>query len=158
MSHSENIRVGSWSDLLESISEWEVYVREEMKAAPLAREIDRNARELEKLLESYATLDESYFTREEAADLAQRLDELERRMAEQIRLATDNEKDQKSKITDLHADIQGLKENLATHNKRGWVGKALVRVNSWLKDPGNQTLLKSGAEVAKILLPPGSGA
>jgi hypothetical protein len=158
MAVAENRRAYTWDGLIESIKQWELRVREEMKAAPLAREMEQNARELEQLLQSYATLDESYFSREEAADLAARLEELERRMAEHIHSSAANKQEEEAKLTNVHAEIQVLKETLATHSKRGWAGKALVRVHAWLKDPDNQNLLKSSAEVARILLPPGPGA
>ena len=55
----------------------------------------------------------------------------------------------------LAADVEMLKDNIGNFTKQNWVSALCVRAFGWLKDPVNQTLLRSGAEVVHTLLEDG---
>ncbi len=152
----DSLAVDDWDHVIAEIRAWRSRIVAELKAQPTARQVDAQRQELEKLLATIGKVEDKYFSQEEAAELRGKLDALEVTLADQIKESNENEAQLEKKLASLHADITALKESLDSLKKKGWAQRAAVRVGKWMGDPVVREALKTGTEVVKGLLKPGS--
>lgn len=155
-SESEHTSYPRKNQLLTAIGHWAQRIQTELRAIPIYREVEAHAKEIEALLQRFENVSDEYFSHEEAEKLRDKLDELEEKMRQNLEQSAGEKKDIERRIAAIHADIEALKQSADALKKRGWVRSLVVRATNWAKDPENQRLVKSGAELAKILLPDGS--
>jgi|SRR5271157_9799 len=149
---NEEVAFSSKSQLLTGISSWVDRIDSELRAIPVFCRVEERTRELQDILKKYEDLPDEYLSQEEAEKLRQKLDELERQLTETLERSITDKKELNAKLNALHIDMETLKQNIGSLKKRGWVSSLGVRAANWTKDPENRELLKSGSEVAKLLL------
>lgn len=149
---NEQFGIESTSMLLPSIRDWLKRVQAEIKNIPIQRELEQQQQQIQDILTKLEDLPNEYFSREEGDSLKQKLDELEARLVDNLKNSEKQESEVRASVAGIVKDMNVLKENIATMNKRSWAGAFTVRALEWLKDPMNRKVLKSGAEVAKDLL------
>ena len=149
----ENFLYFGIEDLNFGFSNWMDNISEELRSVPVRREIEKQGKVLEEILGRLTDIPDEYFTREEAEDYRSRLDELERRFSEKLRNDAESNGHLEAQIENLRQDVEVLKSKLELLKKPGWMKAMAVRVTSWMSDKDNQKLLKTGADIAKILLP-----
>jgi hypothetical protein len=152
MGETERSTYSGKGELLSGISSWLGAVEQELLAIPIYRQAAEQKEQLEEILTQFESLGDTYFSQEEAQEMKKRLDELEQRIAENLKNTITDQSELKTKLQNLEADMNVLKEKLASHKKRGWAGAVAVRVLEWAKDPVNRKVLTSGAEITKDLL------
>ncbi len=84
----ENSTHRNTSELLSTIASWVDRLDKELKARPLAREMNRQREEIEEL--GLSSDSEGYSTREEAEELRSRLSAFEEMFAKHIRESSEN--------------------------------------------------------------------
>jgi len=149
---TEVLTVGAWDQVVQATQNWLARIHEELQAVPVARELAVQAQELEDLLRKWTDLPNEYFTKTEIADMEARLEQIEATMEEGLREYVEDPTQVRNKVAAIRLDIRTLKETLPALKKQSWAGKLLVRVSSWMRDPDNQKVLKSGTDVARTLL------
>lgn len=143
-------------EFYDCVNHWANRIREELSAIPFHRELAEQRSIIEEIEEQVASFPDEYFTKEESEKVQQRLNELESQLRENIEKHAKDQEEAKRQISELRTDFEILRQTLDGLNKKGWAGTLLVRVSRWVKNPQNRELLKSGAEVAKVLLTDGT--
>ena len=151
----DSLEVSSWDNLVAETRQWRNRIETELKAEPIAREIDVQRKALEKLLSSVGKVEDTYFSQQEATALRGKLDTLEQTLAEQITKAAENEAQLEAKLAALHSDIETLKQSLDSLRKPGWVQRVGVKVGKWMGDPDVREAIKGGTEIVKGFLKSG---
>ncbi|HMH44770.1 MAG TPA: hypothetical protein VK557_14865 [Pyrinomonadaceae bacterium] len=137
------------------VRQWAVRVREELMSGPIQREVAEQRALLEEIQQQVSSFPDEYLTQEEAVQLRERLTALEEKLKEGIENSTKDQAEAKTRISALEADFAHLRETVQGLSKRNWAGALMIRASTWMKDPFNRQLLKSGAEIATHLLTDG---
>jgi hypothetical protein len=154
ISETENVTYVGKNELFNGIKEWLIRVRDELLAAPTHRQTVEQKEQIEDILTQLPNFDDEYFSQEEIEKFKKNLEELEERLAENIRNAVTDQKEQKVRIEKLESEINLLKAKLSSHKKRAWAGNVGTRLIQWAQDPINRKVLKSGEQATKTLLLP----
>ncbi len=159
LTQTEHRTVRDSDGLVDALRDWLVFLRDYLNAVPVHRELDEQRRLLEQLLAEIGSAPDTYFSREEASQVSDRLSELEGRFRDHLKQASATEAEATDRINKLERDFVELRQQTAYLTKKGWSSSLATRLARWLRDPLNQQLLKSGADIArKLLLPPGPGS
>jgi len=155
LNSTETGSVQNLDGLTGAISNWTDRMRGESLATPEMRALEEQQRLLAELTNGMSQVPNEYFTQDEAKEMRVRLDAFEEKLAKNLEENTENKDELAKKIKELTADVQMLRDNLSALTKQNWAVALCTRAFGWLKDPSNQKLLKSGAEVVHIFLEDG---
>ena len=125
-----------------SISLWTERLHKELMDRPISRNIEENIKEVEDIIEHLADLPNEYFTRVEADEMKEKLDILEKDLLERLTQLNLEKKEFETKQNELHFEIEQLKRTVEVLKKPGWAGSLMVRISDFVKNSGNEKLLK----------------
>jgi len=143
-------------DFKNSIESWTERVYMELMDRPLNRKIEEKLKEIDEITASFEDLPNEYFTRIEADEMKEKLDALEKDLLQRLAQLNLENEEFETKQFSLHCEIEELKKTVEMLKKPGWAGSLMVKVSSWVKNSGNEKLLKDGAAfIAKQLFEEG---
>ena len=153
--HEEHFDVVGIPKMLEAIREWLGRIKAELRAIPLAREVERQRKHIDEMAAQLADQADQYLTREEADALRDRLTQLEDQLVAAANQATKDAEERKKETAAIHNEIEALRNQVATFTKGGIVRRIFAALYRLAQNPNVQKLALDAAEkgVDKFLPP-----
>ena len=152
---TESGAVQNLDGLTAAITQWTQRIRGETTATPEMRAVEEQQRLIAELASGLSQVPNEYFSQDEAKEMRVRLDAFEQRLTTNLSEHTQDKAQLAEKLKALTSDVAMLRENISLLTKQNWATALIARTFGWLKDPANQKLLKSGADVVHALLEDG---
>jgi polyhydroxyalkanoate synthesis regulator phasin len=153
ISQDEHKTVVGSAALIHAISIWLSHISMELASLPTNRAVDEQRRQIEAIIEELGEVSDGYFSREEADALDAKLEQLEEKLEANARNSIADEAQLRKRIEQLERDFVELRAQVSALPKRGFVRSFAVRAARWASDPANRGLLKSGIDLARLMLP-----
>jgi hypothetical protein len=152
LNDTETGAVQNLDGLTAAVSQWTARIKGETSATPEMRAVEEQQRLIAELTSELSQVPDEYFSQDEAKEMRLRLEKFEQTLAKNLIENTQDKAELAAKIKALTSDVEMLRENISYLTKKNWASALCTRAFGWLKDPANQKLLKSGAEVVHNLL------
>lgn len=149
---SETIKFDNFNEFYSGIKQWIERVRDDLSSIPFQRELDKQNKEIENLKEKISDISDEPFTDEEIDKIKEGLNSLEDDFKKRIKDDIQDKTKLKDEIDFLHAEIQALKDLLASLNKPNWYHVASAKIVNWMNNPSNIKLLKGGTKIISNLI------
>lgn len=153
LAYEETFAFKGEDGVFERITIWLNCIWEELSSNPIVKQVESQQQQIDDIFDKFETIKDDYFTNEEASDLRKRLDELEESLKSQISKNSEDKKILEQEISNLHTDIDTLKQTILSFKKKGWLKSFTSKVFKWTKDSENRKMLKDGYTVIREFLP-----
>lgn len=156
LSYTEAFKYEGVDGIAKAIGAWLTNLWEDITITPENRIFISQKEEIEKIKEKVNGLPDEYFSAEEGNELKNRLEKLESQLSEKLSIDNPDKVEADKQIEKLHQEIEILKQTIYSLKKSGWFKSFVTKTMTWLADPSNQKLLKSGKELITKMLPEGN--
>lgn len=156
LSYLEAFKYEGVTGISQAIWTWLDNLWEDITITPENRIFMAQRDEIEKIKEKVNGLPDEYFSAEEGNELRNRLEKLESQLTEKLSVDNPDKAEADKQVEKLHQEIEILKQTIHSLKKSGWFKSFVTKTMTWLADPSNQKLLKSGKELITNMLPEGN--
>jgi hypothetical protein len=109
-------------------------------------------KQIDELLSAVGDLTDDYFSKEEAELMRKRLDDLEVRVRDAAESGAKADEAMRARIDAMASTIEMLKVQVSVLSKKSWWRLLAGRAASWMSEPANRQLVRSGIDLAKELV------
>lgn len=135
------------------INSWLGNLWKEITIQPELRRVNDIENELKKINEKFDNISEDNFSKDEISKIIEKLDNLEQQFKEKLEEEIQDKEILKKTLTELHIEIEKLKEQSKILNKKNWFKSFGGKIFTWVSKEDNRKFLKDSAEFIKPLLP-----
>lgn len=155
----DTAKVQGVDGLLHAMDRWLYRVDDELKAAPLARELAQQREQIEEIMARLANVEDTMFTREEAERAEDMVDEMKQRLTDLAAQTAADKAELKEEIEKLSRTLETMRGDIGTTTKKNWYRRILSRFIGIATNPAVQKamiqLAEHGAEkITDKILPP----
>ncbi|WP_063668326.1 hypothetical protein [Aliivibrio fischeri] len=148
----ENTEFESQDLLLNGISRWLTFLKEDLNSTPTLRRIERIEEKFLEFSKKADSFNGEYFTVEESENLKAKFEELSKKMEDAINTLSIQSEEKTERINTLQEEIESLKCKLDILDKRGVIRSFVGQLMQWSSKSENQTLIEGAGAIAKELI------